>query len=288
MAALQYLDRATRRSTLEHTTDFPRARRKSARPSGAFAAGLAAAVAIFATQPFAAAEVEPTKIAVFEFELKDTSAGGGVIAADAIDTENLKKSTDEARRVLSELGRYSVVDTSSVAGEVTSAGGIQACDGCDGPLAKQLGADQSMVGVRHESEPNRIHAADPHQGSRDWRSRIQRLQWAHAGSELRLASHREAAGKQQSRGGGGCPIMGRLDAGSGVEHATLSLGGAGLGALGALAVVRIEHGFPQPDRFRRHLDQLVLLDIGERALEAELHRRRQEQCSRPCRRRGCW
>ena len=113
----------------------------------AFAAGLAAAVAVFATQPFAAAEVEPTRIAVFEFELKDTSAGGGVIAADAIDTENLKKSTDEARRVLSESGRYSVVDTSSVAGEVTSAGGIQACDGCDGPLATRLGADQSMVGV---------------------------------------------------------------------------------------------------------------------------------------------
>ena len=147
MAAFQYLDRATHRSTLEHTPDFPRARRKSVLPSGVFAAVLAAAVAIFTTQPFAAAEAEPTKIAVFEFELKDTSAGGGVIAADAVDTENLKKSTDEARRVLSESGRYSVVDTSSVAGEVTSAGGIQACDGCDGPLATRLGADQSMVGV---------------------------------------------------------------------------------------------------------------------------------------------
>jgi len=113
----------------------------------AFAAGLAAAVATFATPAFAAAEVEPTKIAVFEFELKDTSAGGGVIAADAIDTENLEKSTDEARRVLAESGRYSVVDTSSVAGEVSSAGGIQACNGCDAPLATRLGADQSMVGV---------------------------------------------------------------------------------------------------------------------------------------------
>src|SRR5687768_12306482 len=147
MAAVPYLDRTAHRSTLEHIADFPRARRKNAFPSSAFAAGLAAAVAILATQPFAAAEVEPTKIAVFEFELKDTSAGGGVIAADAIDTENLQKSTDEARRLLSESGRYSVVDTSSVASEVSSAGGIQACNGCDGPLAKQLGADQSMVGV---------------------------------------------------------------------------------------------------------------------------------------------
>jgi len=147
MAAFQDLDRATHRSTLEHTPDFSPARRKSAHPSGALAAVLAAAVAIFATQPFAATGAEPTKIAVFEFELKDTSAGGGVIATDAVDTENLKKSTDEARRVLSESGRYSVVDTSSVAGEVTSAGGIQGCGGCDGAMAKQLGADQSMVGV---------------------------------------------------------------------------------------------------------------------------------------------
>jgi hypothetical protein len=28
-----------------------------------------------------------------------------------------------------------------------AAGGVQHCDGCEGPLAKQLGADQAMVGV---------------------------------------------------------------------------------------------------------------------------------------------
>ena len=49
--------------------------------------------------------------------------------------------------MLSASGRYSIVDTGSVAGEVISAGGIQHCNGCDGPLAKKLGADQSMVGV---------------------------------------------------------------------------------------------------------------------------------------------
>ena len=49
--------------------------------------------------------------------------------------------------MLSASGRYSIVDTGSVAGEVISAGGIQHCNGCDGRLAKKLGADQSMVGV---------------------------------------------------------------------------------------------------------------------------------------------
>ena len=49
--------------------------------------------------------------------------------------------------MLSASGRYGIVETGSVAAEVTSAGGIQHCNGCEGPLARKLGADQSMVGV---------------------------------------------------------------------------------------------------------------------------------------------
>jgi hypothetical protein len=104
-------------------------------------------LSVFAIQPSGAADPGPVKIAVFDFELNDASAGGGIIGRDAIDTENLGKSTEEARRMLSASGRYSVLDTSSVASEVIAAGGIQHCNGCDGPLATKLGADQSMVGV---------------------------------------------------------------------------------------------------------------------------------------------
>ena len=129
------------------TVKLPEAGWKCLLPSACRAVAAAAALTIIAAQPAMAVAPDPIKIAVFDFELRDTSAGGGVIAADAIDVENLRKSTDEARRLLSNSGRYSIVDTSSVAGEVTSAGGIQACGGCDGPLATRLGADQSMVGV---------------------------------------------------------------------------------------------------------------------------------------------
>jgi hypothetical protein len=107
-------------------------------------AGLAAAL-MFAVQPSKAAE--PVKIAVFDFELDDKSAGGGIIAQDAIDIENLKLSTEEARRMLSASGRYSIVDAGSVAGQVIAAGGIRHCNECDGPLAQKLGADQSMIGL---------------------------------------------------------------------------------------------------------------------------------------------
>ena len=113
----------------------------------ALAASFAAAVSLFATQPSRAAEPGPAKIAVFDFELDDRSASGGVIGQDAVDTENLKLSSEAARRMLAESGRYSIVDTGTAAAEVTSAGGIQRCHGCEGPLARKLGADHSMVGV---------------------------------------------------------------------------------------------------------------------------------------------
>jgi hypothetical protein len=108
---------------------------------------LAAALTVFAMQPSEAAEPGLIKIAVFDFELDDRSAGRGIIDQDAVDTENLELSTEEARRMLSTSGRYSIVDASSAAAEVIAAGGIQHCNGCDVPLAKELGADQSMVGV---------------------------------------------------------------------------------------------------------------------------------------------
>jgi len=133
---------------------------------------LAAALTVFAIQPSKAAEPGLVKIAVFDFELDDRSAGGGIIGQDAIDTENLKMSTEEARRMLLASGRYSIVDAGSVAGEVISAGDIQHCNGCEGPLAKKLGADQSMVGVFHKSEPDGIHPSDSRQGHPDRRSSV--------------------------------------------------------------------------------------------------------------------
>ena len=92
--------------------------------------------------PASAESPAPIKIAVFDFELDDPSAGGGVIAQDATDTENLKKSTEEARKLLSASGRYSLADAGSAA-----AGAFKDCNGCEAAIAKKLGAAQSMAGV---------------------------------------------------------------------------------------------------------------------------------------------
>src|SRR6185437_377201 len=47
------------------------------------------------------------------------------------------------------------------------------------------------------------------------------------------------------------------------------------GLLGALALVGVEVLLAQADRFRRHLDELVVLDIGERLFQRHLDRWRQ-------------
>jgi hypothetical protein len=98
-------------------------------------------------RPLRAAEPVPVKIALFAFELDDRSAAGGLIARDAIDDENLKKATDEARKALAASGRFAVVDTAQVASELTSVGGIQRCEGCEAGLGGKLGAERSMIGL---------------------------------------------------------------------------------------------------------------------------------------------
>ena len=142
MTALTFDDQGTRAGALEGSLVHVRERRNRSSAGRVLAASLATALMLFVGRP---CEADPAviKIAVFDFELNDRSAGGGIIAQDEIDTENLRKSTEEARRMLSASGRYGIVETSSVAAEVISAGGIQHCNECDAPLAKKLGAAQS-------------------------------------------------------------------------------------------------------------------------------------------------
>ena len=111
------------------------------------AVALAAALALTVVAAPSARAADPLKIAVFDFELVDGSAGGGVIPADATDAENLRLAAEEARRLLEESGRYRVVDAAGTADDVASAGGIAHCNGCEGALAKGLGAERSMAGI---------------------------------------------------------------------------------------------------------------------------------------------
>jgi hypothetical protein len=85
---------------------------KGMAPARRVLAASLAALIVLATQPSKAAEPGVVEVAVFDFVLDDRSAGRGIIDQDPIDTENLKTSTQEARRMLSASGLFSVVDAS--------------------------------------------------------------------------------------------------------------------------------------------------------------------------------
>lgn len=110
------------------------------------AAGLGALLALSAIG-VAAPAAGPVKIAVFDFELSDRSAGGGVVGQDAVDAENLRAATALAREMLASSGRYAVVGTDKAGAAVAAQGGIRSCNGCEAGLAKGLGAEQSMAGL---------------------------------------------------------------------------------------------------------------------------------------------
>jgi hypothetical protein len=90
---------------------------------------------------------QPIKLAVFPFELEDFSAAAGYTPPDEIDREQLRLSTEEARRLIAASGRYQLVDVGAVDDAAVKAGNLHKCDGCDAKIAAGLHADQSMVGV---------------------------------------------------------------------------------------------------------------------------------------------
>jgi hypothetical protein len=95
----------------------------------------------------ASAELSPIKIAVFDFELEDFSAGAGVAGNASADVEQLSRVTADARRLIAQSGRYVLVDVASADGEAVKGRWLRQCNGCEAAIALKLGADQSFVGV---------------------------------------------------------------------------------------------------------------------------------------------
>jgi hypothetical protein len=111
---------------------------------------LAPAIVLVTFAPAAIAETvapSPIKMAVFPFELEDFSAGAAYVPPDDIDREQLRLSTEEARRLIAASGRYQLVEVSAVNNEAAKAGKLRDCDGCEAGIAAGLDADQSMIGI---------------------------------------------------------------------------------------------------------------------------------------------
>jgi hypothetical protein len=90
--------------------------------------------------------IEAQTVAVFDFELIDTSLEGETKGLRADEQARLIRLSDHLRRRLTESGRFALLDITTVASEAR-ASNLQACGGCDARLAKRIGADLAITGT---------------------------------------------------------------------------------------------------------------------------------------------
>ena len=102
--------------------------------------GMFAAVAILFAAT--AAQAEPPKAAVFDFQLANLGAQGPTDA----DVARLSPLSDLLRAQLKDTGRYEVVSTDPVKAEVTKGAELRKCGGCADDFARKLGADVAITG----------------------------------------------------------------------------------------------------------------------------------------------
>jgi hypothetical protein len=88
----------------------------------------------------------PVALAVFDFELEDTTAAAAGNLAPT-DAAHLAEVTNGVRQALEQSGRYRLVDVAGADAATAKARALRDCDGCDVAIARTLGADQSLIGV---------------------------------------------------------------------------------------------------------------------------------------------
>jgi hypothetical protein len=92
------------------------------------------------------ARADPPKLAVFDFELLDTSLQGEVSGPRKDEHDRLMRVGDQLRKELTESGKFQILDISPV-NAAAHGSNLQACGGCDVQYAQKLGADLAITGV---------------------------------------------------------------------------------------------------------------------------------------------
>jgi hypothetical protein len=106
----------------------------------------AIAVPLVALMPLTATQAAMRTVAVFNFELIDTSLEGSIDGPRADEARRLDMITQALRAWLAGLGTVRLADTAPVAREAAAVH-LQECGGCDADLARRLGADLSVTGT---------------------------------------------------------------------------------------------------------------------------------------------
>ena len=92
------------------------------------------------------ARADPPRLAVFDFELLDTSLPGELNGPRRDEHERLMRAGEQLRRELAGSGKFELVDISPINAAAHN-NNLLACGGCDVRFAQQLGADLYMIGV---------------------------------------------------------------------------------------------------------------------------------------------
>jgi hypothetical protein len=97
---------------------------------------------------FAASSVaaEPIRVAIFDFELIDTSLDGQMKGPNPDEKARLERLAPALRAKLAASDKYVVVDTRAVSARA-NAQNLQSCGGCDASLAHEVGADVALTGT---------------------------------------------------------------------------------------------------------------------------------------------
>jgi uncharacterized protein DUF2380 len=85
-------------------------------------------------------------VAVFNFELLDTSVEGAIRGARADEQERLARLSDQLRELLRDSCQFSLADLAPIASEA-QASNLQSCGGCDARLARHIGAELAITGT---------------------------------------------------------------------------------------------------------------------------------------------
>ena len=92
------------------------------------------------------ARADPPKLAIFDFELQDTSLEGEMRGPQADERHRLILISDLVRGRLTESGKFQLLDIAPVKAAADGSN-LQACGGCDVQYAQRIGADLVITGV---------------------------------------------------------------------------------------------------------------------------------------------
>lgn len=107
------------------------------------------AVCMLALFPLATAKAAARPVAVFDFELVDTSLDGEMNGPRTDEQQRIVQISNALRQRLSESDKFRVVDIAPVDARAHAVH-LQGCGGCDADLAAKLGAKLSITGTVHK------------------------------------------------------------------------------------------------------------------------------------------